>query len=142
MIFVGHKICQKFQICQTLFQRQVSPIHQLFDQPIKGNQLLMNPILGFDENIPKDSFSQVFQNGLEKNRFATSVKFLKWGASFRWSSSLYCPMRNSVQITIEKTHSTLCSDLKYNDLKTHPEPHCCTKVIENMADFERLHRLI
>ena len=27
---------------------------------------------------------------------------IKWGASFRWSSSLYCPMRNSDQLTIGK----------------------------------------
>ena len=32
---------------------------------------------------------------------------IKWGASTRQSSSLYCPMRNSDQFTIGKTHSTL-----------------------------------
>ena len=32
---------------------------------------------------------------------------VKWGASSRWSSSLYCPVQNSGQMTIGKTHSTL-----------------------------------
>ena len=32
---------------------------------------------------------------------------IKWGAFTRQSSSLYCPMRNSDQFTIGKTHSTL-----------------------------------
>ena len=38
-----------------------------------------------------------------------SSKFvIKWGVSSRVSSSLYCPMRNSDQMTIAKMHSTLC----------------------------------
>ena len=37
---------------------------------------------------------------------AASVS-LKWGAASRWSSSLYCPMRNSDEMTIGKTHPTL-----------------------------------
>ena len=32
---------------------------------------------------------------------------LKWGASSRWSSSLYFPMRNSDEMTTGKTHPTL-----------------------------------
>ena len=32
---------------------------------------------------------------------------LKWGASSRWLLSLYFPMRNSDQMTIRKTHTTL-----------------------------------
>ena len=32
---------------------------------------------------------------------------LKWGASSRWPSSLYCSMRNSDQMTFGKTHPTL-----------------------------------
>ena len=32
---------------------------------------------------------------------------IKWGASSRWSSSLYCLMRNSGRMTIGKTRSTL-----------------------------------
>ena len=32
---------------------------------------------------------------------------VKWGASSRWSSSLHCPMRNSSEMTIGDTHSTL-----------------------------------
>ena len=35
------------------------------------------------------------------------IKLLKWGASFQRSSSLNCPMRNSDEMTIGKTHSTL-----------------------------------
>ena len=34
---------------------------------------------------------------------------LKWGASSRWSSSLYGSMRNSGQMTIGKMHTTLLS---------------------------------
>jgi len=32
---------------------------------------------------------------------------LKWGASFGWSLSLYYPMRNSDQMTLGNTHTTL-----------------------------------
>ena len=32
---------------------------------------------------------------------------IKWGVSSRWYSSLYCPMLNSDQMTIGKTHSAL-----------------------------------
>ena len=32
---------------------------------------------------------------------------LKWDGSFRWSSSLYCLVRNSEQMTIRKTHPML-----------------------------------
>ena len=43
--------------------------------------------------------------------------FLKWGASSWWSSSLYCPMRNSDQITIWKTHPTLDSNTFWHSSK-------------------------
>ena len=36
----------------------------------------------------------------------TSSK-IKWGASSRWLSSLYCRMRNLGEMTIRKTHPTL-----------------------------------
>jgi len=32
---------------------------------------------------------------------------IKWSACSRWSSSLYCPIRNLGQMTIRKTHPTL-----------------------------------
>ena len=32
---------------------------------------------------------------------------VKWGASFRWSSSLCCSMRNSDEMTTGKMHPTL-----------------------------------
>ena len=43
---------------------------------------------------------------------------VKWGVtgvSFRWSSSLHCPMRNSDEMTIGKTHPTLqlCANCKF-----------------------------
>jgi len=43
---------------------------------------------------------------------ATLVRFwndqsLKWSASSRWSSSLYCLMRNSDEMTFGMTHPTL-----------------------------------
>ena len=34
-------------------------------------------------------------------------KKLKWDVPYRWSSSLYCPMQNSDEMTIGKTHPTL-----------------------------------
>jgi len=56
-------------------------------------------------------------NALNLNRFIgrllqTFIIFIslpiKWGASFRWPSSLYCNMRNtSEQMTIGKTHPSL-----------------------------------
>ena len=39
------------------------------------------------------------------------IFFLKWDASSRWSLSLYCPMRNSDEMTIAKTHPTLYNEL-------------------------------
>ena len=36
-----------------------------------------------------------------------SATLIKWGASSRWSSSLYYPIQNSDQMTIGKTHHTL-----------------------------------
>ena len=54
-----------------------------------------------------------FQNFIGKILFEVSRTFilqnhiLKWGASSRWSSSLYCHKRNSDEMTIGKTHPTL-----------------------------------
>ena len=39
--------------------------------------------------------------------FSSAENIIKWGVSSRWSSSLYCPMRNSGQMTIGRTHPTL-----------------------------------
>ena len=36
-----------------------------------------------------------------------SISPVKWGASFRWSSSLCCPRCNSDQMTTGNTHPTL-----------------------------------
>ena len=43
----------------------------------------------------------------------TSQKYIKLGASSRWSSSLYFPMRFSDQMTIRKKHPTLKIMKKY-----------------------------
>ena len=43
-------------------------------------------------------------NWCSKNR---TLSIIKWGSSSRWSSSLYCHMRNSDGMTIRKTHPIL-----------------------------------
>ena len=56
-----------------------------------------------------------FDNGLKANMFSNidsksvlvSRIRVKWGASSRWSSCLYCRKRKSDEMTIEKTHPTL-----------------------------------
>ena len=40
-------------------------------------------------------------------RLRTRIRKLKWGASSRWLSSLYCPKRNLDQMAIGKMHPTL-----------------------------------
>ena len=40
-------------------------------------------------------------------RLRTRIRKLKWGASSRWLSSLYCPKRNLDHIAIGKMHPTL-----------------------------------
>ena len=45
-----------------------------------------------------------------KKEFSQRKKYvflIRWGASSRWFSSLYCSMRNSDQMTIPKAHPTL-----------------------------------
>ena len=42
---------------------------------------------------------------LEVTYIATTI--LKWGVSSRWLSALWFPVRNSDQMTTEKTHATL-----------------------------------
>ena len=41
----------------------------------------------------------------DNNHFGGNLAgYVKWGASSRWSSSLYCSRQNSDQITTENTH--------------------------------------
>ena len=48
----------------------------------------------------------------DNNHFGGNLAgYVKWGASSRWSSSLYCSMRNSDQMTIGNTHPTLSSNI-------------------------------
>ena len=49
-------------------------------------------------------FNSIFTN--ESATYNSQIQIIKWGVSFQWSASLYCPMRNSDQITIEKTDPT------------------------------------
>ena len=42
--------------------------------------------------------------------FTHVLVLLMWGACSRWPLSLYCLMRNSDQMTIKKTHTTLLED--------------------------------
>ena len=52
---------------------------------------------------------------MSKIKAPTSVDVvIKRGASFRWSSSLYCPMRNSKQMTIGKTLVAPFSEFNFN----------------------------
>ena len=39
-----------------------------------------------------------------KSLLKRRISWINWGASFRWSSCLFCPMRNSDKLTIEKMH--------------------------------------
>ena len=43
----------------------------------------------------------------ESGTKTTNNQFFKWAAISRWSSSLYCPKRNSNKMTIRKTNPTL-----------------------------------
>ena len=49
----------------------------------------------------------IIQSG--NTTFVHKTGLVKWGASSRWLLSLYFPLRNSDQMTIRKTHSTLLS---------------------------------
>ena len=55
--------------------------------------------------------------------------FIKWGASSRLASSPYCPMQNSDEMTIEKTHPTLLV------------PNSRTKILKsvNHLSWEKFH---
>ena len=50
-------------------------------------------------------YNHIFDENLSNNEKGTG--FIKWRASSRWSSCLYCPMQNSDQMTIGKTHPSL-----------------------------------
>ena len=77
------------------------------------NQLSILPKIG-----PK--YRSCNQHGLiqlevlrAKGRFLSfsDLTIIKWGASSLWSSTLYCLMRKSDQMTIVKTHPTLHTSL-------------------------------
>lgn len=56
---------------------------------------------------------------LKIDRFQVNRQIIKWGESFRWSFSIFCPKRDSGQMTICKTHPTLLdSPLKYRSAVT------------------------
>ena len=69
--------------------------------------------MGVTNQISMQSFSEnwgLLFNAIHMNVLPLThkeVTIIKWGASSRWSSSLYCPMRNSDQMAIGKTHPTL-----------------------------------
>ena len=48
-----------------------------------------------------------FQDEINLHKKTVEGEILKWGASSRWSSSLYRPKRNSDQMTIGNTRTTL-----------------------------------
>ena len=47
------------------------------------------------------------QTGKKEKPRQVKISQIKWGAYSRYSSSLYCSMRYSDQMTIEKMHPTL-----------------------------------
>ena len=53
------------------------------------------------------------QQHLQSREKCTHCQIIKWGASSRWLSFLYYPVRNSDQMTIENTHPTLHTALCY-----------------------------
>ena len=57
----------------------------------------------------KPALKTAYDQGMVLRSLEFVGAFIKWGASFRWSSSLYCPMRNLAQMA--KTHPTLRYDL-------------------------------
>ena len=57
-------------------------------------------------------FNSIFIN--KSAKYNSQLQIIKWGVSFQWSASLYCPMRNSDQMTIEKTNRTY-KRYKWND---------------------------
>ena len=74
-------------------------------------------------------------------------KVLKWGAPTLWSSSFYCPLRDSDQMTITKTHSTLldlrqiqkASSLGLN-LKLYLSPNPLLMYSANVKDSQNAYR--
>ena len=62
------------------------------------------------KSIGRDCFRGSIGNWYQNNSFQSSFRYrkiLKWVASSRWSSSQYSSIRNSYEMTIEKTHHTL-----------------------------------
>ena len=57
---------------------------------------------------------------------------VKWDASSRWSSSLYCPMRKSDQMTIGKTQPTLVKEMTWFQLKKY---YWCNSYDERFRKF-------
>ena len=60
-----------------------------------------------NQTLPAQSLNTITQNRNRKNSFKDTIRASKVGATFPRSSTLYCPMRNSNEMTIEKTHPTL-----------------------------------
>ena len=54
----------------------------------------------------KENLKERITQEADRNKYF-HCKILKWGASSRWSSSLYFPKRNTDPMTIGKTHPTL-----------------------------------
>ena len=90
------------------------PSHSLLmNSVIRYNQIMASLAadqLIFNSKWNLDSFLGNMNSHLKiipdfRHGFKTAL--VKWGASFGWSSCIYCPFRNSDQMTIGKTHLTL-----------------------------------
>ena len=65
-----------------------------------------------DSSFPNFNFVRRGENSLLNSSWNKVGQKVKWTASSQWSSFLYCLMRNSDKMTIEKTYLTLTSSFK------------------------------
>ena len=65
----------------------------------------------------------------ESQNITSNLDVIKWDASFRWSSFLYCPMRNSDLVTIGKMHPTLFNHRYWNS-------SLYTRFVKSLAPYQ------
>ena len=116
-----------FELCIPLFIDCIEPCHNNMESFFKLNQ----PILWWQwcwwqvivdvNHLKLVTNINCIQHSSSKNYLPdTKLEVCKWGLYSRWSSCLYCPLRNSDQMTIGTTHPTLYwenqkSDSELND---------------------------
>ena len=60
-----------------------------------------------DDQEMEEDLIYVSQKLNEIEQTLSRLEKIKWGASFRWSSCLYCPTRNLDETTITKAYPSL-----------------------------------